>query len=143
MDTILNLGLTDETVQGLAEQSYQRPFFINKSSGGITPVASAKAAPVHSIMSGPAGGAISAAHVGKLEGFDNVISFDMGGTSTDVALTYEGGTRVTSETKIDRHPVLVPMIDIHSIGAGGGSIAWISETGALNVGPLPHHLSGV
>jgi N-methylhydantoinase A len=73
--------------------------------------------------------------VGKLEGFDNVISFDMGGTSTDVALTYEGVTRVTSEAKVDGHPVLVPMIDIHSIGAGGGSIAWISETGALNVGP--------
>lgn len=121
--------------QGLAEQGYQRPFYINKSSGGIMPVASAKVAPVHSIMSGPAGGAISAAHVGQLEGFDNVISFDMGGTSTDVALTYEGVTRVTSETTIDGHPVLVPMIDIHSIGAGGGSIAWISETGALNVGP--------
>ena len=99
------------------------------------PAAAAKAAPVHSIMSGPAGGAISAAHVGELEGFDNVISFDMGGTSTDVALTYEGVTRVTSETQVDRHPVLVPMIDIHSIGAGGGSIAWINEMGALNVGP--------
>jgi N-methylhydantoinase A len=121
--------------QGLAEQGYQHPFYINKSSGGIMPAATAKAAPVHSIMSGPAGGAISAAHLGQLEGFDNVISFDMGGTSTDVALTYEGTTRVTSEAKVDGHPVLVPMIDIHSIGAGGGSIAWIGETGALNVGP--------
>jgi N-methylhydantoinase A len=86
-------------------------------------------------MSGPAGGAISAAHVGQLEGFGNIISFDMGGTSTDVALTFEGAVRVTSESKVDGHPILVPMIDIHSIGAGGGSIAWISETGALNVGP--------
>ena len=121
--------------EGLGEQGYRRAFYINKSSGGIIPAAVAKAAPIHSIMSGPAGGAISAAHVGHLEGFDNVISFDMGGTSTDVALTFEGVTRVTSEAKVDRHPVLVPMIDIHSIGAGGGSIAWISETGALNVGP--------
>jgi N-methylhydantoinase A len=121
--------------QGLAEQGYHRPFFINKSSGGIMPAAAARAAPIYSIMSGPAGGAISAAHVGKLEGFENVISFDMGGTSTDVALTYEGITRVTSEAKVDGHPMLVPMIDIHSIGAGGGSIAWIGETGALNVGP--------
>ncbi|UCC89724.1 MAG: hydantoinase/oxoprolinase family protein, partial [Anaerolineales bacterium] len=121
--------------RGLAEQGYRRPFFINKSSGGIIPAATAKAAPIHSIMSGPAGGAISAVHVGKLEGFESVISFDMGGTSTDVALTYEGVTRVTSEAKVDGHPVLVPMIDIHSIGAGGGSIAWIGETGALNVGP--------
>ena len=121
--------------QGLAEQGYQHPFYINKSSGGIMPATTAKAAPVHSIMSGPAGGAISATHLGQLEGFDNVISFDMGGTSTDVALTYERITRVTSEAKVDGHPVLVPMIDIHSIGAGGGSIAWISETGALNVGP--------
>jgi N-methylhydantoinase A len=120
---------------GLSKQGYRHAFFINKSSGGIMPAAVARAAPIHSIMSGPAGGAISSAHVGKLEGFDNVISFDMGGTSTDVALTFEGVTRVTSEAEVDRHPVLVPMIDIHSIGAGGGSIAWVNETGALNVGP--------
>lgn len=63
------------------------------------------------------------------------LTLDMEGTSTDVALIYEGVTRITSESKVDGHPVLVPMIDIHSIGAGGGSIAWISETGALNVGP--------
>jgi len=125
----------EQVERGLAEQGYRHPFYINKSSGGIMPAATAKAAPVHSIMSGPAGGAISAAHVGRLEGFNNVISFDMGGTSTDVALTYEGVTRVSSEAIVDGHPVLVPMIDIHSIGAGGGSIAWIGETGALNVGP--------
>lgn len=121
--------------ESLAELGYRRHFYVNKSSGGIMSVDSAKVKPVHTIMSGPAGGAISAAYVGKLAGYDNVISFDMGGTSTDVALTYKGQTRVTVDSKIEKHPIMVPMIDVHSIGAGGGSIAWLNEAGALNVGP--------
>lgn len=119
----------------LGSLGYRRPFFVNQSSGGIMSVASARTKPVQTIMSGPAGGAVSAAYVGKAAGFDNVISFDMGGTSTDVALTYQGHTRVSVESKIEGHPLMVPMVDIHSIGAGGGSIAWIDNTGALNVGP--------
>lgn len=119
----------------LAERGYRRPFFVNQSSGGIMSVDAARAKPVHTIKSGPAGGAVSAAYVGKLAGFDNVIGFDMGGTSTDCSITWQGKIRVTVESQIERHPLMVPMVDIHSIGAGGGSIAWIDRSGALNVGP--------
>ncbi|MEW6663058.1 MAG: hydantoinase/oxoprolinase family protein [Bacillota bacterium] len=119
----------------LAARGYRRHFYVNKSSGGIMTVEAAKIKPVHTIMSGPSGGAVSAAYIGKVAGFDHVISFDMGGTSTDVAITYDGKTRVTVDSKIERHPIMVPMVDVHSIGAGGGSIAWLNEAGALNVGP--------
>lgn len=119
----------------LGERGYGHPFFVNQSSGGIMSVEAARAKPVQTIMSGPAGGAVSAAHVGKLAGFNNVIGFDMGGTSTDVSLTYQGKIRVTVESQIDRHPLMVPMVDIHSIGAGGGSIGWLDRSGALSVGP--------
>jgi N-methylhydantoinase A len=110
-------------------------FYINKSSGGIMPLEAARVMPVHTIMSGPSGGAVSAAHAGRAAGFDNVIAFDMGGTSTDVSVTHEGRTQVTTDARIEGHPILVPMINVHSIGAGGGSIAWLNTSGALNVGP--------
>lgn len=114
---------------------YSRPLFVNESAGGIMSVTLAKAKPVHTIMSGPAGGAMAAVHIGRLAGYSNVIGFDMGGTSTDVSLIHEGSLRVTTESEVDRYPVMVPMIDIKSIGAGGGSIVWIDAAGALNVGP--------
>lgn len=98
-------------------------------------VKSAKAKPVHTIMSGPAAGAVSSAFIGRSAAFQNVIAFDMGGTSTDVSLTYEGKIRVTAQSQIERHPVMVPMVDIYSIGAGGGSIAHLDRAGSLNVGP--------
>lgn len=120
---------------GLAELGYARPFFVSQSSGGIMPVAAAKRKPVHTIMSGPAGGVVASAHVGRMSGYSNVITFDMGGTSTDVALVHDGELRVTAESEIDRHPIMVPMIAIKSIGAGGGSIAKIGTAGELLVGP--------
>ncbi len=121
--------------EGLARRGYRRPLFINKSTGGVMSVASARERPVHTIMSGPAGGAVAAAAIGREAGFPHVIAFDMGGTSTDVSIAWEGRLRLTADAQIDRHPVMVPMLDIHSIGAGGGSIAWIDAQGALHVGP--------
>lgn len=120
---------------GLTDRGYTRPFFVNQSSGGVMSVRAARNKPVQTIMSGPAGGGVSAAFVGRAAGYENVIAFDMGGTSTDVSLTYQGKIRVTAESQIERHPLLVPMVDVHSIGAGGGSIAWVDYAGALNVGP--------
>jgi N-methylhydantoinase A len=114
---------------------YGHPLFINESAGGIMSVRLAKARPVHTIMSGPAGGAVAAVHVAGLAGHANVIGFDMGGTSTDVTLVHESSLRVTTESEVDRYPLMVPMIDVKSIGAGGGSIAWLDVAGALNVGP--------
>ena len=118
----------------LAAGGYRRPLFINQSSGGVVSADSAVAKPVMTLMSGPAGGVAASAYVGGLDGFNDIISFDMGGTSNDVCLIKDGRPRVTADSKIESHPVMVPMVAIHSIGAGGGSLASIDSVGALNVG---------
>lgn len=107
---------------------------VMQSNGGIVSARVAASEPVRTILSGPAGGVLGAEYVAKLAGFDKIISFDMGGTSTDVALL-EAGARTTNESIVDDVPVSVPMLDIHTVGAGGGSIARIDRGGALRVGP--------
>ena len=124
-----------EAELSLAAAGYARPLFISQSSGSMLSARTARFKPVHTIMSGPASGAIAAQQLGEIAGRTNVIAFDMGGTSTDVSLVHEGTLRVTDDSEVDRHPLMVPMIDVNSIGAGGGSIAWLNQTGALNVGP--------
>ena len=119
----------------LAAGGYRSPLFINQSSGGVVSASTAVAKPVMTLMSGPAGGVAASAYVGGLDGFKDIISFDMGGTSNDVCLIKDGRPRVTADSKIESHPVMVPMLAIHSIGAGGGSLAWVDSVGALNVGP--------
>lgn len=89
---------------------------------------------VHLLLSGPAGGLAAALEIGRATGIDRLLSFDMGGTSTDVALV-AGKSALTREGRIGRYPVPVPMVDIHTIGAGGGSIAWVDAGGLLQVGP--------
>jgi N-methylhydantoinase A len=91
--------------------------------------------PVRTILSGPAGGVVGALRACGAAGFENIITFDMGGTSTDVALCDHEGMRLTSEAIVAGLPVAVPMMDIHTVGAGGGSIARIDEGGSLRVGP--------
>ncbi len=107
---------------------------IMQSNGGIVSAEVAKREAVRTILSGPAGGIISSLFIGKLAGFEKLITFDMGGTSTDVSLI-DGKPTVTTESVIEGMPVKVPMIDIHTIGAGGGSIAYVDEGGMLRVGP--------
>ncbi len=107
---------------------------VMQSNGGIVSARAAASEPVRTILSGPAGGILGAEYVASLAGYDKIISFDMGGTSTDVALL-EGGARTTNESVVDDLPVSVPMLDIHTVGAGGGSIARIDRGGALRVGP--------
>ena len=109
--------------------------FIMQSSGGITSLAAAAAEPVRTVLSGPAGGVVGAAAVAQRSGYQRIISFDMGGTSTDVALV-ERGPRASNEAEVAGLPVRVPMLDIHTVGAGGGSIARFDAGGALRVGPL-------
>ena len=109
---------------------------IMQSSGGILSAESAAREPVRTILSGPAGGVIGALSVARRAGIDRALSFDMGGTSTDVALldaTREPPT--TIEGQVGGLPVRVPMLDIHTAGAGGGSLAWMDTAGALQVGP--------
>lgn len=107
---------------------------VMQSSGGIISTSVAKREAVRTVLSGPAGGVISAVHLGKLIGAEKLVTFDMGGTSTDVSLI-DGRPTVTTETKINGLPIKVPMIDIHTIGAGGGSVAYVDEGGVLRVGP--------
>jgi N-methylhydantoinase A len=107
---------------------------VMQSNGGVVHAQTASAAPVKTIVSGPAGGVVGAFHVAQASGYRNIITFDMGGTSTDVALC-EGGIKVTHENHVDGMPVGIPMMDIHTVGAGGGSIAELDRGGALKVGP--------
>ena len=107
---------------------------VMQSNGGAVNANTAAAAPVRTLLSGPAGGVVGAFHVATVCGYENIITFDMGGTSTDVALC-EGDIKVTHEAQVDGMPVGVPMMDIHTVGAGGGSIAYLDPGGALRVGP--------
>src|SRR5712691_7633835 len=108
--------------------------FVMQSSGGITALEAAAREPVRTVLSGPAGGLVGAAAVAARSGFPRVLSFDMGGTSTDVALV-EGEARPGSQAEVAGFPVGVPMLAIHTVGAGGGSLARFDARGALRVGP--------
>ena len=114
----------------------ERPLSLRvmQSSGGSISVETASSEPVRTILSGPAGGLVAAQHVAALAGFDDILTFDMGGTSTDVALC-QGVPKTTSEARIIDLPIAVPVLDIHTVGAGGGSIAFVDAGGALHVGP--------
>jgi N-methylhydantoinase A len=118
----------------LRDRIGRRPFRIMQSNGGSISATTAMREPVRTILSGPAGGAVGAFELGRRAGFERLITFDMGGTSTDVALL-DGRLPLTMESSIASYPVKVPMIDIHTVGAGGGSIANLDGGGALKVGP--------
>ncbi len=118
----------------LSDRIGDQPFRIMQSNGGSISAATAMRESVRTILSGPAGGAVGAFELGKMAGFPRLITFDMGGTSTDVALI-DHALPLTTESSIADYPVKVPMIDIHTVGAGGGSIASIDAGGSLKVGP--------
>lgn len=107
---------------------------VMQSNGGSISATTAMHESVRTILSGPAGGAVGALEIARQAGFDKVITFDMGGTSTDVSLM-DQGLPLTMESAISGYPVKVPMIDIHTVGAGGGSIAGLDAGGSLTVGP--------
>jgi N-methylhydantoinase A len=111
---------------------------IMQSNGGILSASAAASEPVRTILSGPAGGVLGGQHAAEAAGYARIVTFDMGGTSTDVALMDSGTSETlatTSESVVSGMPVAVPMLDIHTVGAGGGSIARFDRAGALRVGP--------
>jgi len=108
--------------------------FVMQSSGGIAALSTAAREPVRTVLSGPAGGVVGAAATARASGFDRIIAFDMGGTSTDVSLV-EGEPKTAIDAHIAGLPVSVPMLDIHTVGAGGGSLARFDAAGVLHVGP--------
>jgi N-methylhydantoinase A len=121
--------------RALAPGGTQPPrIFVMQSSGGITPLAAATSEPVRTVLSGPAGGVVGAATSARRSGFERIIAFDMGGTSTDVSLV-EGAITTASHAEVAGFPIGVPMLDIHTVGAGGGSLARFDAAGALRVGP--------
>lgn len=122
----------NQSISGLGIQV--EPMIIH-SNGGLLSLATAKRLPVTTCLSGPAAGVIGAALVGAAAGTPDVVTFDVGGTSTDVSLITDGRPKFTSSRLVAGHPVKLPMVDIHVIGAGGGSIAHVDDANALKVGP--------
>jgi N-methylhydantoinase A len=112
-----------------------RSLRVMQSSGGSISALVAAREPVRTILSGPAGGVVGALRAARAAGFEKIITFDMGGTSTDVALCGRDGLRMTNEASVAGLPVAVPVMDIHTVGAGGGSIARVDDGGSLRVGP--------
>ncbi len=112
-----------------------RPVMVMEAAGGVMTVDGARAKPVHTVLSGPAGGVVAANYIAAACGVHDLITMDIGGTSTDISLIRGNRPEVTREAVLESLPIRLPVIDIHAIGAGGGSIAWIDDGGALRVGP--------
>ena len=110
-------------------------FFVMQSNGGVITARQAREQSARTVLSGPAGGVLAGVWLSRLTGRRNLITADMGGTSMDICLIHNGVPRYTSEGEIGGYPLRLPMVDVHTIGAGGGSIAWIDAGGALRVGP--------
>ena len=123
------------SLESAIHSEHDGSLYVMQSSGGIISARVASEEPVRTVLSGPAGGVVGAHRIARLAGFENIISFDMGGTSTDVSLIDSSGPKTTSEARVAELPISVPMLDIHTVGAGGGSLAWFDRGGILHVGP--------
>src|SRR6195952_1730739 len=111
------------------------PFYVMKSNGGVLSAQEVVHQPITTMLSGPAAGALGAALIAGTAGFDRVLTCDGGGTSTDVTVVINGEPALTTEGSVGDYPSKIPMIDVVTVGAGGGSIAWLSPEGTLKVGP--------
>ena len=122
--------------QALADWGYGGPILVTHSGGGVITARSARRVPARICHSGPAGGVVGGVQVAQSAGYENAITFDMGGTSADLALAEGGRPSLASEWRVDWNiPILFPAIDLVAIGAGGGTIAWVDAGGSLRVGP--------
>ncbi len=124
----------DRLERGLAERGFGGRFLIMRSGGGSMTSAVAKTSPTHTVLSGPAGGIVGAAHIAAALGRRDLLTFDIGGTSLDACVIEHGSPVAAYEAQLEHFPLLIPAYDIRTIGAGGGSIAWL-ERGLLKVGP--------
>ncbi|MEK5067840.1 hydantoinase/oxoprolinase family protein [Sporosarcina sp. FSL K6-1508] len=120
--------------QQMVENGFDKDIYIMQSNGGVMTSKVAKQLPLQTLMSGPVGGTIGGVNLTRLTGEKNLICVDMGGTSFDVSITIDGEPDVTAETIMEGFPILSPMVNIHTVGAGGGSLAYL-EGGGLRVGP--------
>src|SRR5579862_1104902 len=133
-DVAGNVSVPTSKTVGTTHASTMARIFVMQSSGGIAALSTAAREPVRTVLSGPAGGVVGAVATARASGFDRIIAFDMGGTSTDVSLV-EGEIKTATDAQIAGFPVSVPMLDIHTVGAGGGSLARFDAAGVLRVGP--------
>ncbi len=129
--------LVDTTTAGPStlDERTTVPFYVMKSNGGVLSAEEVVHQPITTVLSGPAAGALGAAVVAEKAGFPQVVTCDGGGTSTDVTVVIDGRPALTTEGHVGAYPSKIPMIDVVTVGAGGGSIAWISPEGTLKVGP--------
>ncbi|MHB1431213.1 MAG: hydantoinase/oxoprolinase family protein [Streptosporangiaceae bacterium] len=118
-----------------AAESGRLPFYVMKSNGGVLSADEVIHQPITTVLSGPAAGALGAALIAREAGVSRVLTCDGGGTSTDVAVVTDGEPALTTEGRVGEYPSMIPMVDVVTVGAGGGSIAWVSPEGALKVGP--------
>jgi N-methylhydantoinase A len=128
-------GYLDRLERELRGAGVPAPLCITKSNGGVTTATDARRATAETLLSGPASGVIGASHVCRLAGYTDLITLDMGGTSADIALVRGGRPTTSTDETVGDFPVVMPAIGVSSIGAGGGSIAWLDPAGALKVGP--------
>ncbi len=128
------LPLMERYLSQLAESAPGAAWRVMQSNGGSLELEEARAIPARTILSGPAAGVVGARRIAQEAGFERILTFDMGGTSTDVSLS-DGSLRLTREASIGGLPISLPMVDLHTVGAGGGSIATMDSGGALRVGP--------
>ncbi|MEI4273591.1 hydantoinase/oxoprolinase family protein [Klenkia sp. LSe6-5] len=119
----------------LDELAPEVPFYVMKSNGGVLSAEEVVHQPITTMLSGPAAGALGAALIAQTAGFDRILTCDGGGTSTDVTVVIDGEPALTTEGTVGAYPSKIPMIDVVTVGAGGGSIAWIAPEGTLKVGP--------
>ena len=131
------LQAVGERLGELAQREGGQPpgLHVMTSSGGVLPAREVARRPITTLLSGPAAGALGAAMIAHRAGVRRVLTCDGGGTSTDVAVVVDGDPALTTEGSVGRYPTLMPMVDVATVGAGGGSVAWLSPEGALKVGP--------
>ena len=132
---VANIGARLAAYVGAGEGRGSVPFYVMKSNGGVLSAEEVVHQPITTVLSGPAAGALGAALIAQAAGFDRVLTCDGGGTSTDVSVVVDGEPTLTTEGTVGAFPSKIPMIDVVTVGAGGGSIAWLSPEGALKVGP--------
>ncbi len=121
--------------EGLTAMGVTAPLLVTASNGGSLSVASAVARPVETILSGPASGVMAAVRQAALSGMRNIITFDMGGTSSDMAVATDGAAGIATRTDVGGLPLVLPVVDVNAIGAGGGSVVWADDLNVLKVGP--------
>ncbi|MGR8948858.1 MAG: hydantoinase/oxoprolinase family protein [Gammaproteobacteria bacterium] len=142
LSTCLNTGLMplvttyiENLDARLSQAGIDAQLFVMKSSGGIIRAAEIAPQPIAAVLSGPAAGIVTASYYGKAAGYPDLITIDIGGTSTDICLIDDGAPNMLTEGRIDIYNIKTPMIDMHTVGAGGGSIAWLAAGRSLRVGP--------